>query len=152
MNNWDGKFIFCWAIIILLLASACTSAGSASSERTAVDHNIILTNENNESVITIKTGERFILQLDGNITTGYAWEVDEMDSAFLKQVGEMEYREKSDPDSSSGEELVGAPGEFIFTFEALQTGETSLRLIYHRSFEEGVEPLEVFMVTVNISK
>ena len=75
-----------------------------------------------------------------------------MDSAFLKQVGEVEYREKSNSDSSSGEVLTGAPGEFIFTFEALQTGETSLRLIYHRSFEEGVEPLEAFTVIVNISK
>ena len=152
MDNWKGKIILITAIITLLAISACTSAGSTTPEGTAAYDSIILTMENNETAISVKPGETFIVQLDGNITTGYAWEVDEMDSAFLKQVGEMEYREKSKPDSSSGEELAGAPGEFIFTFEALQTGETSLRLIYHRSFEEGVEPLEAFTVIVNISK
>lgn len=86
--------------------------------------------------------------MNGNITTGYAWELEEINAELLRQVGEMEYREKSDdPD----QEIVGAPGEFFFTFEALKSGKTSLRLIYHRSFEEGVEPLETFTLTVNIA-
>ncbi len=152
MDNWKGKIILITAIIILLMISACTSLGSTTPEGTAADDSIILTMENNETAISVKPGETFIVQLDGNITTGYAWEVGEIDSTFLKQIGEVEYREKSKPDSSSGEVLTGVPGEFLLTFEALQAGETPLRLVYHRSFEEGVEPLEAFTVIVNISK
>jgi len=152
MINWKGKIILIVAIITLLIISACTSAGSTTPEGTAADDNIILTMENNETTISVKLGETFIVQLDGNITTGYAWEVEEIDTMFLMQVGEMEYKEKSDPDSSSDEDLAGASGEFVFTFKTLQVGETPLRLIYYRSFEKDVEPLETFMVTVNISE
>jgi len=152
MDSWKSKIILITAIITLSTISACTSIGSNDAEGAAADDSIILSMKNNETTITVKPGETFTVQLDGNITTGYAWEVEEIDTILLMQVGEMEYKEKSDPDSSSAEDLTGAPGEFVFTFKALQIGETPLRLIYYRSFEKDVEPLETFMVTVNISE
>lgn len=143
------KKIYIYTIIsILLLVSACSSTKTAQTETTTAGEPMLITMEKNDSAITIKTGDQFILQLDGNITTGYAWEVEEIDAELLRQVGEMEYREKN---NETDQEITGAPGEFFFTFEALQSGKTSLRLIYHRSFEEGVEPLETFTITVNIS-
>lgn len=143
-----GKCPFCMLFVFTMLVSACSSSKPVQAEATTAGEPMLIAMEKNDSTITIKPGDQFILQLDGNITTGYAWELQEIDSSLLRQVGEMEYREKSD---DSDQEITGVPGEFFFTFEALKSGKTSLRLIYHRSFEEGVEPLETFTLTVNIA-
>ena len=90
--------------------------------------------------IELAVGEKMLVTLDSNPTTGYQWEVAEIDEAVLKQQG-TEY----DADSS---QLVGSGGEETFTFEAVGAGETTLTLIYHRPWEEGVEPAETFSVTV----
>lgn len=148
MRIYGRKIYLPTTIAILLLASACSSSKPVQTEATTAGEPMSVIMEKNDSTITIKPGDQFTIQLDGNITTGYAWELEEINAELLRQVGEMEYREKSD---DSDQEIVGAPGEFFFTFEALKSGKTSLRLIYHRSFEEGVEPLETFTLTVNIA-
>jgi predicted secreted protein len=36
----------------------------------------------------------------------------------------------------------------VFRFEAVEAGETLIELVYHRPWEEGVEPLETFSIQV----
>jgi inhibitor of cysteine peptidase len=59
-------------------------------------------------------------------------------------MGEAEFKQ-----SDTGEPLlVGAGGWEIFRFKAISTGQTSLQLVYHRPWEEGVEPLNTFTLQV----
>ena len=141
-------FIPIFSLGVVLLLTACSASKPTPTQQPLTHKPILLTMQENGSTVSLQTGEQFSLQLEGNITTGYTWEVAEIDSAFLEQVGEMEYLQKSTP---AEKELTGAPGEFLFTFRALKPGKTTLRLIYHRSFEEGVAPLEAFAVTLVIS-
>lgn len=106
-----------------------------------------LTMRQNGSTVIVKPGDKIVILLDGNITTGYSWEVGTIDETFLKQYGEPTYREKYNPRG-----LEGVPGKFEFTFEALRIGKTSLRLIYQQPFEKDVEPEKTFTITVDISK
>ena len=140
-------------IVTIILITACTSSSDEKTpdEPALQEEELTLSIQEKDTAITITTGEIFHIILEGNITTGYTWEVNEIDENFLQQQGEMEYREREDSPASTAEEpLVGAPGEFAFTFKALQAGDTELSLIYHRTFEPDVAPLDEFSITIHI--
>ena len=64
----------------------------------------------------------------------------EIDENVLCQIGETQF----EPDSK----LLGAPGEQILRFGAVGTGQTTLKLVYHRPWEKGLEPSETFSTQV----
>ena len=94
------------------------------------------------SLVDMQKGNHLRVTLAGNPTTGYNWEVSQVDSQILKQVGETQFQ----ADSSA----VGSGGKVILEFEAIGTGTTNLQLIYHRSWETGVLPLQTYAVTVRV--
>lgn len=100
--------------------------------------------EDNGGTVEIDVGEVLIISLESNPTTGYSWHVESVDAGVLAQKGEAEF------DDSDSEDLVGAPGVEIYRFEARKPGETSLTLLYYRSWEKDVPPLplETFGIQV----
>jgi inhibitor of cysteine peptidase len=121
--------------VILFTVLPVAGCGAPSGE-VAVDVS------HNGGQVDLDVGQTLVVSLESNPTTGYRWEVDKIDDEILQQEGEAEYKAESD--------LVGAGGVETFRFKALASGEGELKLIYHRSWEEGVEPLEVFSITVNV--
>jgi inhibitor of cysteine peptidase len=83
------------------------------------------------------------VRLYGNLTTGFDWEVDDGIDGVLTQDGEKRVELES--------ELSGAGATFTFRFIATEPGEAALRLIYHRPFEEGIDPLFAFEATVMVA-
>ena len=94
--------------------------------------------------VEVDVGQVLVLTLESNPTTGYSWQVVEAEDSVLRQTGEAEFKETSEQDPAP----LGAGGVEIFRFEAVGAGETRLELVYHRPWEEGVEPLETFSVRV----
>jgi len=47
---------------------------------------------------------------------------------------------------------MGSGGKVTLQFEAAGTGQTPLKLVYHRPFETGIAPLKTFEVTVTVEK
>ncbi len=127
-----------WMAWIIL--GACCLAGCSQFGAGAQGDAHELTEEDSGSTIQLREGERIIVKLPGNLTTGYSWEVEQMEAALLAQVGEREY----DRDSK----LIGAGEINTFTFEATGQGQSLLRLIYHRPFEPDAAPEKVFELTV----
>lgn len=119
------------AFIVMLFALAACGGPVAKLEQ--VD---------NGATIDLKTGETFTVTLEGNPTTGYSWEVAEIDPAIIELAGE--------PDYKSDSMLIGSGGVFKFTFVAVGAGTSRVKLIYHRPWEEDVEPLEIFEVQANV--
>ena len=101
-----------------------------------------LTEEENGGNVALTVNDTLQIQLDGNPTTGYIWESENLDTDHLEQIGTPVFAAQS--------KLMGAPGQFTLTFKALRSGVVKLRLIYHRTFEKNVPPQQVFEVTVNI--
>ncbi len=97
----------------------------------------------NGKTVTIQTGDRLVITLDGNPSTGYTWEAKDLDISMFEQVGEARFE-------SSNSNLVGAGGTLTLTFKALKAGASALALVYHRPWETGVEPLEIFTVNVTV--
>ncbi len=126
-------FAFLTTFILILVAGGCASTGKETRSIGANDAG---------KTISLSVGDTLEVTLEGNPTTGYNWEAANLDTSILKQVGDAAYT----PESSA----VGAPGQLVLRFEAVGSGETTLQLIYHRSFETGVAPLQTFEVTVQV--
>lgn len=80
--------------------------------------------------------------LEANPSTGFVWQVAEVDSAVVRYTGESFI--------AGADSLVGAPGTTRLWFEAIAPGETTLRLVYSRPWE-SVQPLKTFEVTLVIN-
>lgn len=127
-----------WLVALALLLSAC--GGSGESEKV-----VTVTETNKDGVIKITKGETLEVRLPGNPTTGYTWEVTQIDRAVLDPLGEPEFIQ----DDGGG---VGAGGRLVLRFKASQPGECFLRLDYRRPWEVGVAPEQVFELLVVVSE
>lgn len=125
-------------VSILILVLTLLVGASGCSPRT-----VRLDAGGNGRAIEMAVGARLLVSLPGNPSTGYTWEVKEGAAPVLELVGEPEF-ESDNPD------LVGAGGTLTLTFRAVQSGTTTLVLVYHRPWETEVEPLDTFTVTVTV--
>ncbi|MBC7233843.1 MAG: protease inhibitor I42 family protein [Chloroflexi bacterium] len=91
------------------------------------------------SMIELRVGEQIDLVLDANPSTGYTWEV-AGEVGVVKQVGEPQFKADS--------QALGAGGKMTIRFEAVAPGKEWLRLVYRRSWEEGVAPAKTFEVYI----
>ncbi len=92
-------------------------------------------------IIESAPGEEITVALDSNPTTGYSWDfVEEFDRRILTLV-DSRYQ----PPQT---QLKGAGGTQFWTFRALETGRTEIKLKYFRSWEKGVPPVREVVFTV----
>ena len=98
--------------------------------------------EMNGGSVTLEQGQTLVLKLASNPTTGYDWEIVDLNAAILEQVGEVEYK------SDSG--LTGSGGVNTYTFRAVESGNTQLSMVYHRSWEKDIPPIETFDLDVTV--
>lgn len=128
--------VVCRGIMAVLLAVLVLAAGCGTAKE------VKLGASDNGRQIELKKGQSLVVALEGNPSTGYTWEVVEIGEQVLRQKGEPEFKSESD--------LIGAGGVQALRFEAVGAGQTDLKLVYHRPWEEGVEPLETFSVQVTV--
>ncbi len=114
--------------VVLFLAFSCARSGGRTLQAS----------DDGEQV-ELEKGQTLSVSLEGNPTTGYTWEPVELDEDVLCQVGEPAFT----PESKD----LGAPGTQVLRFQAAGEGRTTLRLVYHRSWEEA-EPERTFSVEV----
>lgn len=122
-------------LFVVVLTPACTPVEKAKPvERVEIDES------NNGGQVELVLGEILVVRLESNPSTGYGWEIDELDENILQQIGEVGF-ESSVPDNPP----PGTGGWAIFRFEAVGEGESELRLIYHQPWTEE-EPLVIYTV------
>ena len=132
----------------MLLAAGCASNDGAPPDEEAdrgSEETVALDAEDNGNQVELSAGQVLEVTLESNPTTGYSWEVTEVDEAVLTQVGESEFQEAP----KEGEEMVGVGGTETFRFSSA-AGKTTLTLVYHRPWEKDVDPLETFSVDVMV--
>ena len=141
-------------IALLLICTACpkpqTGAGAGNpagadepvgaDEPTAADY----TATDSGRTITLQPGDTFTVELTSSPTTAYFWEVIELDEAVVRNVS-SEYV----PDPAT-KDMAGGGGVDIWTFEALASGTTALRMEYARKFEPR-DPAGEFELTLVVS-
>jgi inhibitor of cysteine peptidase len=94
--------------------------------------------------VTLKSTETLTIVLRGNPTTGFTWEITQLDTDMLMPEGE--------PAFTADSHMIGSGGKFTFRFLPINSGRTRLKLIYRRPWEKGVAPLKTFEVVVDIQQ
>ena len=130
-------------ILFINLLTACESPNPPVETPQSTPQMVQLKEENNRGQITVNRGDSLQIVLAGNPTTGFTWEIAECNQSLLQPQGEVEYQQEQS-------QLAGRGGTFKFIFKAISTGETTLKLIYHRSFEKEVPPAQEYEVFVKI--
>ncbi len=122
-------FLIASVLLALVVAAGCAK-------------NVELNEEMNGGAVVLEQGQTLVLKLASNPTTGYDWELVDLNGAILEQVGEVEYKSDST--------LVGAGGVNTYTFKAVGSGNMQLSLIYHRSWEKDIPPIEAYELDVTV--
>jgi inhibitor of cysteine peptidase len=125
--------------IVLVLLGGIRVVATPSSLPPAPNE-ITLSERNNGGQVELDKSKMVVLRLESNPSTGYSWQVDEMDASVLRQVGEFEFEQKSD--------LFGAPGTQVLRFVGAGKGQTDLKLAYRRPWETDVAPAQTFILQV----
>ena len=89
----------------------------------------------------VNVGKTFEVQLDGNPTTGYQWQLVKIDETLVEQVGTAQYEPKSN--------LIGASGTDTFTFKAIKASQSTLQFTYSRPWEKDVKPAQTYTLMID---
>ncbi|MBU0704978.1 MAG: protease inhibitor I42 family protein [Chloroflexi bacterium] len=85
-----------------------------------------------------RAGQTVTLMLTANPSTGYAWGMDELPGSTLFQVNGVETRQ-----TAPG---LGVPARQVIQLEAVETGQTDFRLLYHRPWQADIPPSLVISI------
>lgn len=103
-----------------------------------------VTEEAKGGTIEVRVGETVMVELTGNLTTGYHWHLVFMNEKVLSQVGDVEFIPDSD--------LIGSGGKFRLRFQAARAGRSAIKLAYDREWNKGVLAARQFDILVVVDR
>lgn len=128
------KMVLSFLMFCLIAVVFCACAAGPSLTE--------LSDADSGKTLTAAVGERFMISLESNPTTGYVWR-------FAGPYDEKVLILCSDTFSNPTEkDLVGAPGRRNLTFEIVGPGKSGIRLEYKRPWKRNAQPAKVFQLLV----
>lgn len=101
-----------------------------------------LTEDDSGTAVVLQAGDQLTVRLVSNASTGYQWVV--VDEGPLAQAGDPVYEQ------SESDNVVGAAGAEVFTFDAPEAGTGTLTLEYRRSWETTAPAEQTWSVDVTV--
>ena len=130
--------LFLTALAAVIILSACSHPLPV---QVSPPEQLPIATSDNGTTVNAFVGQELVITLDGNPSTGYSWEIKDMDPTMFLQVGETQF-------TSSNPNLVGSGGTQTLTIRILKSGAATLTLVYHRPGETGVAPANTFSVVL----
>jgi inhibitor of cysteine peptidase len=130
-------------MLIIALATACCCGASIWDSAAADEKTITITDKDKDAKVELAKGDKLLVKLPANPTTGFTWVVASGESDTLKANGKPTY-ERADKDKKA----VGGGGTQTFTFDAGSAGEVEIVLHYKRPFEKDKEPAKTYKFKV----
>ena len=127
--------------VALAACLAMVSWGSLTEGATAAVPPATVTAQDSRKTIEVSIGQKLIVQLPSNPTTGYRWSV--VGSPAPLEFVKSDYT--TDPQAAS---RPGAGGTQTLQFTAKSAGKAELKLGYTRTWEKDVPPVKTFSVTI----
>ncbi len=126
-------------LIFAILLFACSFANATEAPTAAPQLDI----SDPAKILEAAAGSEFKIIIDSNPTTGYHWEiVDELDANVVEFVSK---------DFKGSEPVIpGSGGVDVWTFKALNAGETLITLGYYPPSNDPVEPQQTVTFTVTV--
>lgn len=104
------------------------------------------TADDDGKTVTVSAGKNIVVQLEGNITTGFSWELKSLKGQSLTQIGKIKYVSNEAP-----KRFVGGPGRFYASFKTASAGTSTIELVYIRPWEKKA-PEKTFTLTVKVEE
>lgn len=96
--------------------------------------------------VLLRRGDRLVVTLPSNRTTGYSWSVAVSKPDLLSQQGQALYMPPA-----GGKPLVGAGGSERWVFRPLHDGSVTLTFSCARPWEHGIPPARRLLYPVTIT-
>ena len=104
--------------------------------------------QDNNRAVNVVVGQRFVVRLNENPTTGYVWAIDGQPTLFVLQ--SSDYVADAQP-NAQGKVLVGGGGQRSFAFVAKKPGTTTLKLKQWRPWQGDSSIVDTFSVDVHVN-
>ena len=117
---------------VLSVALALTASASAAVIK--LDAHV------NGKTVRVHVGDRIVLTLKANASTGYRWR--------LVSRGVPVLRLDSARYVPGSKEVLGSPGTYVARFTVRAAGRAKIRLVYVRQTQPPTPPAELFALTV----
>jgi inhibitor of cysteine peptidase len=122
----------------VLTALAFAAAGGQPGGKT-----VTLTDKDADAKVELAKGDKLVVKLAANPTTGFTWVIASKEDDKLKSTGKPTYE-------APEQKAVGAGGTQVFTFTAEAAGAAEVEMQYKRTFEKDKEPAKTFKFKVTI--
>ena len=131
------------AVLLAACGDGATRSTTTTTKETATKCGDCPTYGASDTTIAASVGDRFVIALESNPSTGYQWTAASSDAGVVELVGDEDVR----PDTT----LVGAPGTKRFFFDAVAVGTATLQLRYARSFQPDDPDARELTYTVTVT-
>ena len=133
------------AIAAILTAAAVLQANEApAAPAKKAPKPMQLTAADNGKTVAVAVGTTFDVVLKGNASTGFQWQVKNIDGDAVEQVGKPDYVLDPNP-----KRMAGVGGRFVLHFKATKAAKTKIRLVYVRPWEKNTPAAQTFEVVVD---
>jgi inhibitor of cysteine peptidase len=129
------------SVVAAMATFACVppgATGGGSHPEISIDQSA------DHATVALQVGQRMLITLPGNATTGFRWELLPGSEPVLIQEGKTDYQTEG--------AIPGRGGSFRFLLRAAEPGTSSVKLVYRRPFEPGVPPAQRFEVGVVVTR
>jgi inhibitor of cysteine peptidase len=132
--------LFAVLLVSLLMSSCIITSHDIEVEITCGQFN-----ENHHATgdFQMEVGDKIRVKLCSDATTGFRWQYDINNENILKE-------EDHDFIEPEGDDLAGAAGQEVWTFEAVEKGTTEVRMEYSQPWEGGVKAEWTYTFTVTV--
>lgn len=122
------------------------NVGGGSEAKPALGKVRTLGSKSNKKTVTLKKVDTVVVELPGNLSTGFAWLVSSVEGDAVTQVGQVEYVQRNTRLSAP----VGTGGVFRATFQVAKAGQSKIVMAYRRPWESDQPAAESFEVTLKV--
>jgi inhibitor of cysteine peptidase len=93
--------------------------------------------------VEIAVGGSLVVTLESNPSTGFEWGLTSISDEAVLELVDHKFE-------SGGTSAIGAPGNEVWTFNALKKGKSTLSMEYTQPWAQGAEPAKTFVLTVDV--
>lgn len=134
-------------ILMLCWVSSATTIPACTHKNNHVENNytmaeVIIFQVDQGKIFEVHQGDRIVIRIDENPTTGYQWEITSINQQIVELV-------ESDYVIAPGGG-IGGGGTRIFRFKAISPGTTSIQLKLCRAWEPGDTSIDSFSVNIQV--
>lgn len=136
---------FSGAGLLLLVGAMGSGCAHASAESEPAAHGAstaVVVRSQDTCPVELARNGTLELHLEGNPSTGYAWEITHGATGVLTSHGAA---------SQEGESGVpGAPADYVFSFDGAAAGAAHLTLVYRQPWDTAATPARTFDCDVTV--